>query len=92
MFGSDSFLCCYTKRDTAEGQALIQFLGVNILTDRGGWGVPVVLSDLTEPTIFQRGNEGPNQMFHVQFQNFSEVSSAIVLCLEPSLSAIETLC
>lgn len=59
----------------AEGQALIQFLAINILTNRGGWGVPVVLSDLTEASVFQRGL-GRKEILHVEFQNLEEVSCA----------------
>ena len=61
------------ERDAAEGQALVQFLAINILTDRPGWGVPVVLSDLTEAYVFQRGH-GPTDIFYVQFKNLREVS------------------
>lgn len=89
-------LRCQTKRNTAEGQALVQFLAVNILTDRAGWGVPVVLSDLTEATVFQRGND-PKDILHVQFQSLREVSSAIDVvthgkrCLQSSQSTNEML-
>ena len=40
-----SLLDSQAKRTAAEGQALVQFLAINIVTDRPGWGVPVVLSD-----------------------------------------------
>ena len=75
LLGFDTFQICQDKRSAAEGQALVQFLAVNILTDRPGWGVPVVLSDLTEATVFQRGNQ-PKDIFHVHFHNLREVSCA----------------
>ncbi len=93
----DTFWVCQDNRSAAEGQALVQFLAVNILTDRPGWGVPVVLSDLTEATVFQRGKQ-LKDIFHVQFHNLREVSCATGATASwPDLSTnviitVETLC
>ena len=73
-----SLLDSQAKRAAAEGQALVQFLAINIVTDRPGWGVPVVLSDLTEASVFQRGT-GPNDIVHIQFKNLEEVSCAVAV-------------
>ncbi|KAL0026566.1 hypothetical protein WJX77_006922 [Trebouxia sp. C0004] len=71
------------KRTAAEGQALVQFLAINIVTNRPGWGVPVVLSDLTEASVFQRGT-GPNDIIHVQFKNLEEAYAHIRWLLDRS--------
>ncbi|KAL0036930.1 hypothetical protein WJX77_005580 [Trebouxia sp. C0004] len=71
------------KRTAAEGQALVQFLAINIVTDRPGWGVPVVLSDLTEASVFQRGT-GPHDIIHVQFKNLEEAYAHIQWLLDRS--------
>ncbi|KAL3159865.1 hypothetical protein ABBQ38_010265 [Trebouxia sp. C0009 RCD-2024] len=71
------------KRTDAEGQALVQFLAINIVTDRPGWGVPVVLSDLTEASVFQRGT-GTHDIIHVQFKKLEEAYAHIQWLLDRS--------
>ncbi|DBB05593.1 TPA: hypothetical protein ACH3X1_012537 [Trebouxia sp. C0004] len=66
-----------------QGQALVQFLAINIVTNRPGWGVPVVLSDLTEASVFQRGT-GPNDIIHIQFKNLEEAYAHIRWLLDRS--------
>ena len=50
----------------------MEFLAINILAGGAGWGIPVVLSDLTEACLFQRGKQAKD-IIQMRFDTLEQV-------------------
>ena len=50
----------------------MEFLAINILAGGAGWGIPVVLSDLTEACLFQRGKQAKD-IIQMRFATLEQV-------------------
>ena len=50
----------------------MEFLAINILAGGAGWGIPVVLSDLTEVCVFQRGKQAKD-IIQMRFSTLEQV-------------------
>ena len=50
----------------------MEFLAINILAGGAGWGIPVVLSDLTEACVFQRGSQAKD-IIQMRFSTLEQV-------------------
>lgn len=50
----------------------MEFLAINILAGGAGWGIPVVLGDLTEACVFQRGSQAKD-IIQMRFSTLEQV-------------------
>ena len=64
---------CYIRSQVAVHQDLpLVQLRLQHFADHPGWGVSVVLSDLTEATVFHKGDDSKD-IVHIPFQNLKDV-------------------